>query len=43
MEHDKASYALDMILDHLVKIKLVKKIGKQRIDFTHVIAKVREL
>jgi transposase len=43
LEHDKASYALDMILDHLVQIKLVKKNGKQRIDSTHVIAKVREL
>ncbi len=43
LEHDQASYALDMILDHLVQIKLVEKTGKQRIDSTHVIAKVREL
>ena len=43
LKHGKARYAFDMILDHLVQIKLVKKNGKQRVDSTHVVAKVREL
>jgi len=42
-ENDKASYAFDRILAHLGKKGLVKSGGKQRIDSTHVIAKVREL
>lgn len=43
LESDKASHAFDVILQHLVTIGLVKKGAKQRIDSTHVIAKVRDL
>ena len=43
VDSEKASYAFDKILSHLVALKLVKPQGKQRIDSTHVIGKVREL
>lgn len=42
-ENDKASYAFDQVLTHLCSKGLVASGGKQRIDSTHVIAKVREL
>jgi len=43
LANDRASYAFDVVLDHLSKVGLVKKNAKQRIDSTHVIGLVREL
>jgi len=43
LANDKASYAFDKVIDHLVAVGLVKKGAKQRIDSTHIIGNVREL
>lgn len=43
LENQKAAYAFDRVIEHLVEQGLVKSGGKQRIDSTHVIGKVREL
>ena len=43
VENEKASYAFDQIIGHLVECGLIKKNTKQRIDSTHIIGKVREL
>lgn len=40
---DKASYAFDKVISHLVEQRLVRKESKQRIDSTHIVGKVREL
>lgn len=41
--NDKASYAFDLVIEHLVSVGLVKRGAKQRIDSTHIIGNVREL
>lgn len=43
LANDKASYAFDKVIEHLVAVGLVKKGAKQRIDSTHIIGNVREL
>ena len=43
LENNKASYAFDKILEHLVEKGFIKKNSKQRIDSTKVIGKIREL
>jgi len=43
IEHDKASFLFDRILEHLVAKGLIQKSEKQRIDSTHVVGNVREL
>ena len=43
LANNRASYAFDVVLDHLSKVGLVKKNAKQRIDSTHVVGLVREL
>jgi len=43
LKNDKASYAFDRVLKHLVTVGLVKKNSKQRIDSSHVVGQVREL
>jgi transposase len=43
LSNDKASYAFDQVLEHLVNVGLVRKNAKQRIDSTHVVGQVREL
>ncbi len=40
---DKAGYAFDLVIEHLVAVGLIKKGAKQRIDSTHIIGNVREL
>jgi hypothetical protein len=41
--HDLQAMALDMLLDRLVEIGLLKARGRQRTDATHVLAGVRDL
>jgi len=43
LANDKASFAFDKVVEHLVAAGLVKKGAKQRIDSTHIIGNVREL
>jgi transposase len=41
--HDLQGMALDMLLDRLVEMGLIKPRGRQRTDATHVLAAVRDL
>lgn len=43
LANDKASYAFDKVIEHLVEEGFVKQGSKQRIDSTHIVGKVREL
>jgi hypothetical protein len=41
--HDLQTMALDMLVDRMVEIGLIKARGRQRTDATHVLAAVRDL
>ena len=43
LANNRASYAFDKVIEHLIAVGLVKKGAKQRIDSTHIIGNVREL
>lgn len=43
LANNKACYAFDSVIEHLVEAGLVKKGQKQRIDSTHIVGNVREL